>query len=901
MKKHEILSLYREERATHELSAAFLPGYEPLSWLEQLSAWNIPLLSLRCFLAPKSRTQPETIGLFVLFPNEHGISKEQVQYPYGKRARLWLPLYTDVQPAVTDEELEELCSYQWQFFHPSIGFVGYQTEDELDIRQLLLLPKCKATRWDKATAAPPRNPSLRQLNPPPVSSLDFVAEEQQSIGEGSEDELLDEEQDNSPQGQLLRGIRDFANRSGQKNMADWAQNRLRELARKRKNTVDRLKEMLEKDPMKALKYAPPLSEGKDDHRGRDQGGGGSTLTPRDINFDLSKLRRGGSRRSNWNIGNNNFLSLRQQYYQLAIKLMEAGELRKAAYVYAHLLEDYRSAANVLQQGGFYLEAAALFREKLKDRKAEAECLSKGRYFLQAAEVYTELAKWVSAAPLYILAGEKDKAIECYEKAVKKFLKEGNYLSAAKIVAESLKDQPRATALLLEGWKLNKQPEGCLTRYFHQLEEGQVGEEVERLFSDCPNRRYESFLNVLLELKPSQLQKNTREQLADIALRAVSTLLKQGKQAESYLTKFIPHDKLLPIDLQRLNDQRHLLPGHIPNHLSFSLNQHTTGKIDWLQMIRYYNFTLALGYMGDHLILARSNKNGYAELKDLGSKDNHQWVFLINRTGYDEVTYIATPTYSSDSHTVQWSANTHFPLMDFTFLGFLPSTSSAVGILPNQNVLQIEWSKKHAYLQRFTPEGELISKLDKTLTFRKGTSRNNFHYTSTRKIITLGSTSGGGYFFTCSSNFLLLGQGDRIFGSPQYFSDRHLIIDYDMTDIDYHHLGCLIIFNTGVDEFIFDKQQGAFINQRILSTPEVAVLAKYIGTNLIMVAGKSGKLYLFSRKEASTDSSWIKQTTIELLEGIAIVDLLPHYPKRYTCSVLTVDGVVQFIDLSEWIP
>ncbi|HKK78976.1 MAG TPA: hypothetical protein VJ933_05075, partial [Phaeodactylibacter sp.] len=308
--KHEVLHLRWAERPQRPLSAAYLPGDSPASWMEQLSKWGIPLSDLHCFALPKSRSSPETVGLWVVFPVQHGIKTEDVQYPYGNKGRIWLPLHATLRPDVTAEELESLCTYHWQVFHPVIGFVGYQKEERLDLSDLLRLPARTATNWLKAVAAPPLAPPLKHLSPPPVPPLGFIEATRQQINDSDGDTT---EEDNSLQSRALRKARDVAKRAGQSKVVKAINERLREIARKRMGEISRLSELLDQDPLKALKYAPPLKD-TDDHRGRTPNDEGSRLTPRDIDFNLDRLG-GGQRVSSWGIGASHYYTLRQKYYQ----------------------------------------------------------------------------------------------------------------------------------------------------------------------------------------------------------------------------------------------------------------------------------------------------------------------------------------------------------------------------------------------------------------------------------------------------------------------------------------------------------------------------------------------------------------------------------------------------------
>jgi tetratricopeptide (TPR) repeat protein len=851
--------------------------------MEQLTKWGIPLLDLRCFALPKSTSSPETAGLWVIFPVQHGLKVESVQYPYGNIGRLWLPLHATLQPAVTEEELGELCTYHWQVFHPAIGFVGFQEDEVLDWSDLLQLPSRTATNWSKAVPAAPMSPPLRHLSPPPVPPLGFIESTQQEIN-SMDDDITEE--DDSLQSRTIRKARDLAQQAGNHQVVEALNERLREIARKRMSEVSRLSEMLDKDPLKALKHAPPLKD-TEDHRGRAKDHGGSRLPPRNINFNLGQLG-GGRRASSWGINASQYHELRQKYYRLAAKLREAGEIRKAAYVYAHLLEDFRAAANVLRQGGYYLEAAALYEKKLNSPKAAADCLKEGQYYLKAAKIYEQLKYRVMAGDMYVLVGETASAMACYDEEAESLIHKGNYLAAAELLEERLQAPSRAMQILLQGWKKRKQPEQCLTRYFSKLRKDEWSPLIAELFAECSPPRHSSFLDVLLNLQPEEQTDELQQQFQEVALRAASTSFKQGRSLEHYLKRFITEDQLLPIDLRRLEKAK--MAWKKDFYRSFSLNQDSQARIAWLQFIRFFNYTLALGKSADNMVIARADSRGYTELKETAVQPHYAFAFLCNRTGYEESTYHIVAGEQQEVHDYTWKGDTVFPHMHLLQLNLLGRGDKAVGIATGNRIVQLHLKEGECFLNWLWVEGKTIS-IGSRMPFAAE------HIGPNDKIAPRLIRTKGSRFFTCSEGSLFIVEDSQLYISEPLF--RNSYVDYDAIDGGKDNVRCLYATTDGVSLYHFDKRSKAFhLHQRIRVEGEVSV-ARYLSSKTMLIALREGHWFLYGQPEGGAHDQWRRHKKLPLPSESRVVDVLPSYPSRSSFSLLCRDGQVYFYDLREW--
>jgi len=141
---------------------------------------------------------------------------------------------------------------------------------------------------------------------------------------------------------------------------DWA-NRVLDssILKKRAEALNRLLNLLDRDPKAVLRKAIPFG-GEEDHRGI--GRRGSNLVDRDIDFRLGES--GGRPGDYWDIPWDIQQQLLVKYRDLANRKFKLGRHRRAAYIFGNLLGDYYSAAQVLEEGAHYLEAASLHRDHL---------------------------------------------------------------------------------------------------------------------------------------------------------------------------------------------------------------------------------------------------------------------------------------------------------------------------------------------------------------------------------------------------------------------------------------------------------------------------------------------------------------------------------------------------------
>ncbi|HEX2630514.1 MAG TPA: hypothetical protein VHM26_15950, partial [Chitinophagaceae bacterium] len=455
-------------------TAVFIRGNDPLVWLKEIDRWKQPIGELECYVIPQSIQSPEAAGLFVIFKQPSAFASIELADAYCSIAdKLFIPVNADVLPHVNNDEWKSLLIWHRQVLHPVIGLVGFEINDRIDPGNLLQPSQSINMDWSFANPGLDEKPLLNRIKvlpPDPNEMVESMKKEldNKPLGsilndkEGENRTIIDKVKDGiklytlKPLRWLTRGILKIlppkeGDQDGVLNRAEkWLNKKIDDLEKRREDEINRLRRLFDEDIDEALKYAVPLDS---PYLSRGQSGNDNSykLGERRPLFNLGGLGGGGTGGS-WMVADDHYNDLRSKYHRAAQKAIEEKDYRKAAYIYAHLLSDFNAAANVLQQGGYYREAAALYREHLKNENAAAECLEKGGLYLEAIDAYKNLNKNEKVGDLYTRLQRNDDAGIYYEKHIDASIDRSDYLDAARVINEKMKQQDRAKETLLTGWK-----------------------------------------------------------------------------------------------------------------------------------------------------------------------------------------------------------------------------------------------------------------------------------------------------------------------------------------------------------------------------------------------------------------------------------------------------------------
>lgn len=414
--------------------------------------------------------------------------------------RFYLPLEAAISPNVTDSELRQLLPSQASHilvWHPSAGLIEFEPDQIPTAADLLRSPAVTETQFNAAGLGNTLNDRIRSLNPEVSDNpFDIIQQGQDDIGQDADNI------DNAPRSpdevgsprlnDAIRGAKQWLARQifritgripskpgGSQLLAklhDWAasvaggmataasgagrgfQRVANNLSSQRENELKRLLNLLDKDPELGLRYALPFN-------GRGARGAANPsgrLGERAPNFNIGEINRSGPADA-WDVPWEYQIKLTQRYRDLAQREIRLGNHRRAAYIYATLLNDLNSAAAALEAGGLYRDAATIFEKHLNDWQRAANCLRNGGFWEEALVHYQQHSRWIDAGELLLKMDQPEEARIMFRNEIYGCESRREFLKAGEVADERLNDAEHAAQLLTQGWELNSQSEQCFRK------------------------------------------------------------------------------------------------------------------------------------------------------------------------------------------------------------------------------------------------------------------------------------------------------------------------------------------------------------------------------------------------------------------------------------------------------
>lgn len=672
------LQLSYNPQTRHKTGAAFLRGNSPEQWFREINAWQIPLKGLTCFVLPEHKNTMTPGGLLVIFGDQVPAA-EKISHPYGViNGNLFIPVDATLVPALSPAEMRELLIWHVQAFHPAIGFVGFDIEDECPLINFLLPAQASEKSWDHAHPGMPPVAYLHTISIAIPDTLELT----DLLNDGHIPQPLSELPGKRARRSLfmrfidwmvrcflrlllilfnivaffLRGLPVKAtsytgagsssaggaiagrSRSGQTDNSEegfreklrkWIEKTLGDIEERRDSELDRLLKMFDKDGDEALKYAIPLAD--ESVAGRGIAPQSTTLSKRETNFNLGTLY---SHKpvDTWTSAESYTAQLSRKYEQLAAKALEQGDHRKAAYIYAHLLRNIHRAAIVLEEGKFYHEAAALYKDRLGQPLKAAECFEKGGLLLDAISIYKSLGKYEKTGDLYKQLSQEKPAQQYFQLAVDAAMQQKNHLEAARILQHKSGKTEEACEVLLDGWQHSNQDKDCLSQYLHlveALDEDSFPGKLRMIYEQkTPEHKIDNLVEIFLAFK-----KNMNEAAQDVAIEityeVISPQIAAGKEDRlAVLKKILPDDKELPADIYRYSARKKQAKPAVRENHSFQLEQH----IKWLGATVIKKQLIFLGTAANTLYLLRMLPDGTQKYY------SWQYQFIADDSGKEEQIY-----------------------------------------------------------------------------------------------------------------------------------------------------------------------------------------------------------------------------------------------------------------------
>lgn len=664
------LQLKYNEQVTHKVKGAFVRGRTVTEWLREINSWGIPAEGMICFIMPESIRSVTASGLFVIFSENHVPELPRLKNPYGLTgAKLFLPVHAELQPEVSASELKTLLLWDCYVMHPSIGLVGFEMSNRISLGDFIGYNSPRTNDWGKANPGNPSLPQLKQISVVKESMEEILKSLKESVGTKSLADIPEKEDEKTTiTKKILNGIgrgilkgalfltgiiggiisvpvngaarpASTPGRAGTSNgligrLLNWMNKTLDELERERDTELKRLLTMFDHDTEEALAYAIPLNS---PYTSRGTAAPSSTLGRRDVRYNPNNLG-GGRSVDRWNV-QRYYTDLRNKYQLAAKKEIDAGNYKKAAYVYAHLLGDFFSAAKVLAQGKHYREAAALYKDHLKNPLAAAECLEKGGLLLESIELYKQLKRDEKVGDLYKQLGQTETAEKYFNSCVQNSLANNDHLEAARVIENKLEQPRQAKETLLDGWKQSGQQEACLARYFDLKvpdEQKLLTNEIKSVYTHhTPRTKRTVFLNVLVSLINRNPDKDVHDASRNIAYEIASQQAAAGNTSGIQLLRnFLPGDRLITSDTSRFVYRNISSPQFIKPIAFHQLNQMTK----WATALTWKDQFIAIGVKlpstgpGSGMALARGNWEEFWENKKNIIPEYHSWPMrgLLNQ-------------------------------------------------------------------------------------------------------------------------------------------------------------------------------------------------------------------------------------------------------------------------------
>jgi len=747
------LRLKYKPEVTDAADAVFIDGNNAAVWLSEMERWGVSPNQLQCYVAARSVNTAEAGGLFVVINGPSGAVKH-TRFAYRKLgSKLYVPANAELYPAVTAEELDKLLLWPVQFFHPVNGLTGFEKTDRVDLAALIKKPADSNLEWSAPPTGNKMPVLLRSIRVQPLLMADIIEAMKEDIGEKPLDELPQKHNpavrtarfiflnmllgllqmllfipafilsalaalffgNDPPASSTNREPTWFDKLIGRKvsELVSFIQKNKAELQRERDSEINRLMNLFEDDPNEALKYAIPLASVYA-NRGVDAGGG--FLQRSDALFNIRGLG-GGKVVSTWDIGDR-YNDLRQKYLLAAEEALKRGNYKRAAYVYAHLLGDFKSAANALKKGKLYREAAALYLEHLKDKRAAAECFEEGGLIEEAIEIYLELNQYEKVGDLYTLIGKHEKAAENYKEACGVLLKANDYIEAARIQAEKLRQPETAIQTLKGGWESLSSPAACLKQYYTLLKQQRPDTAMYDLkdvyAAIVIDRHRELFLETLPDIR-DVLGNEVDALTTDMAYEIISRFAAQKNYSHlNHLTRYTGADPMVKPDVTRyINLQKK------QSALANVLNEVQLNKdIKWFKAYNLHHCFYALGIMNGRLVFSRNNwynNTDYCVWKDPFKEPPKAAPFIVAANALQQgMVLVCAPgeTYLYDK---KLAANKYFNFkLDVLTLPWMPEGVKALGVNNAGNIAMLIRDDSSFYgLYTYDTAGNLLKRIDCT--------------------------------------------------------------------------------------------------------------------------------------------------------------------------------------------
>lgn len=552
------------------LKGILIEGSSVKYWLSEIQRMQISLFFSEAYAIP-NQTPNSIWGCFVISEMPfHNVDLEKNIYCQLIGNVLFIPEKTSVFPKISDNELQNLFFSRKHILHPAFGLVELSEpilwekiiQEPIHnlinilkpISSVFIPSKIKSFRIKpldieesllliEENTFPKKDFTQKPLNKQEKIKLNFY---KRFFGEN----LSEPHKKKSLHTFLDKIFKKFSKKS--ENFLNHWQKDYEQLNRRNQSALKQLLDLLDKNPLEALKYAIPI-DNKGIQRGETLSSNNWVLRKIWDNFSINQSNSSNSSKK-VGLEQEGFFELENRYKKTAEEFINKKEFQKAAFIYMKLLKDYSLAAKALEDGYLYQDAASVYLKHLQNKSKAAECYEKGHMTLEAIELYKELIMNEKVGDLYIKLHQKDEAFVYYQKVIDEYVANNQYVKASLIYKDKMYLPLNGQNILLEGWKQNQDAYNCLNNYFANITDSdKLAKEIQFIYKNEVHATHQStFLEILKhEYKKGVVKQVTRE----IAYEIIADLISTNRNYIQELITFNKEDEILIKDTIRFKKKK----------------------------------------------------------------------------------------------------------------------------------------------------------------------------------------------------------------------------------------------------------------------------------------------------------------------------------------------------------
>ncbi|PWK28200.1 hypothetical protein LV89_00979 [Arcicella aurantiaca] len=555
----------------YPLGGILIQGNQPHKWLSEIQAMGLLLENIIAYPIPA--TTPNSVwGCFLMV----NLEKYKVDIRLNTFVQvinqvLYLPEKTTLYPSLSKHDIDKLFLDKPAILHPAFGLV--ELSEPINWFELVISPTQKATHCRRPADAVfiPKRISSFQIMPTSVEeTLQQLEEkifpqqknfEDQPLNVFEKTKLLLYKQlfdkkakitetesadyQEKPLFSLFKSVLNIFSKK-ESEITESMKEDFASLEKRNQKYLDKLLEMFQNNLEEALKYAIPLDEGTSR--------GSNSIRGADFSMRWSNFSLFGNNDSSVGgstfFDNDGYFKLQKEYAEAAQKLIQQKQYHKAAFIFMKLLKNPFQAAKTLEDGGLYKDAASIYLKYVKDKNKAAICYEKGNMTVDAIELYKELNQNEKVGDLYVSINRQKEGFVYYQKVVDEYKNSYQYVKASLLYKNKMFDVESGQALLLDGWRNQRDAFNCLNNYLNNIHQDSTRwqELVSVYKEDVSPQNHDIFLNVLKY--EFERDGEFSEGIRDMAYEVITKQLKTNPSVVSELRTYNKKDKQLVKDTMR---------------------------------------------------------------------------------------------------------------------------------------------------------------------------------------------------------------------------------------------------------------------------------------------------------------------------------------------------------------